>query len=158
MNLLYQKSGNDLATAPNLPIFFTPNSNQWRNDTVDLSALAGMGSVQLFIENRSDNGNALYLDNINIFDDTGVGLQELAINNNLVQVFPNPFNASLTVRSMDDKEIENIRILTITGQEVKSVQMNTNHVVMDVSDLSEGIYVVIIQTEDGLFTKKLMKP
>ena len=69
--LLYDKAGSNLATAPDQTALFTPaDCSQWRNETVNLSAYAGK-TVELIFENVGGWGNRLFLDNI-LIRETGV--------------------------------------------------------------------------------------
>src|SRR5690606_30900172 len=64
----YEKYGADLATASAISTIFTPtDSTQWRRDTINLQPYLGK-SIQLRVVNINGNGNALYLDNINVYD------------------------------------------------------------------------------------------
>lgn len=64
----YYKIGSDLATAPVNASLWTPTSpSHWRTDTLDLNAYLGKSLVIKFV-NINGNGNALHLDNINVFD------------------------------------------------------------------------------------------
>lgn len=69
--LLYDKSGSTLATAPDQTGLFTPaDCSQWRKETVNLSAYAGK-TVELVFEDVGGWGNRLFLDNI-LIQETGV--------------------------------------------------------------------------------------
>jgi hypothetical protein len=62
--LVYNKASSELATSPDETTLFQPtNCNQWRTETVDLSAFAGK-TVQLIFEDVGGWGNQLFLDNI----------------------------------------------------------------------------------------------
>jgi hypothetical protein len=61
----YLKSNLVLATAGTVTGVFTPTSaSQWRKDSVDLSAWAGMNVMVRFV-NINGYGNNLYIDNVN---------------------------------------------------------------------------------------------
>ncbi|MBA3664739.1 MAG: S8 family serine peptidase [Bacteroidetes bacterium] len=67
---VYTKGGAALATAPTTvqATIFSPTATQWRTDSVNISPQsAGQGNVMLSFENRGHYGQALYLDNINLF-------------------------------------------------------------------------------------------
>lgn len=66
---VYTKGGMALATSPTVQAnIFTPTAAQWRTDSVNISPVsAGQGNVMLSFENRGHYGQALYLDNINLF-------------------------------------------------------------------------------------------
>ncbi|HXC03891.1 MAG TPA: PKD domain-containing protein, partial [Bacteroidia bacterium] len=65
--VVYLKGGTGLATAPDQKnTAFIPAAAQWRNDTVNLNAFAGMGNVMVGFRNIGHNGQDIYVDNINI--------------------------------------------------------------------------------------------
>lgn len=67
-------------------------------------------------------------------------------------IYPNPTSGIVSVRSEED--IENIEILSLEGRKIKS----SHEAKIDISDLSNGIYLMQIKTIDGKFgTKKLIK-
>ena len=90
--LLWEKAGSDLATGISSSLYFTPNPNEWRNDTVDLNVLSGLGSAVILFENKSDNGNVLYIDNVNVHELLPVGISENIPNH--ITAYPNPFEYS----------------------------------------------------------------
>lgn len=65
---IYLKGGTTLATVPaDMTSQFTPSANQWRTDSMDISALtAGQGNVMFSFVNRGHFGQAIYVDNINL--------------------------------------------------------------------------------------------
>ena len=64
--LVYRKGGTELSTAP--PHFqpFTPVANEWRTESVDLSAYDGNPDVTLAFVNFFGGGNRMFLDNIKL--------------------------------------------------------------------------------------------
>jgi hypothetical protein len=63
-NLIYEKQGSTLATAPDQTSVFTPaNASQWRNETVNLNPYVGK-TIELAFEDFGGYGNRLFLDNI----------------------------------------------------------------------------------------------
>lgn len=66
-NQIYIKGGATLSTtAANQTNAFVPTNSQWRNETVNISAYAGMSNVLFGFRNHGRHGNNLYVDNINI--------------------------------------------------------------------------------------------
>jgi PKD repeat protein len=45
---------------------FTPTNTQWRNEPVNLNAVAGQSGVMIAFRNRGHYGNNIYVDNVNI--------------------------------------------------------------------------------------------
>jgi subtilisin family serine protease len=66
---IYLKGGTNLSTSPDFQNgTFFPNASQWRKDSIDISTIAsGQGNVMFSFINRGHFGQALYLDNINLF-------------------------------------------------------------------------------------------
>ena len=67
-------------------------------------------------------------------------------------VYPNPSNGIINIESKET--IETIDILSLEGRKIKSC----NETKIDLSELSNGIYLMQIKTIDGKFgTKKIIK-
>ncbi len=68
-DLVYKKWGLDLsAVGEYQDTYFTPLIFDWRNERINLTEYQGVPSVTIAIINKSANGNAIYIDNINIED------------------------------------------------------------------------------------------
>ena len=65
-SVLYKKGGALLSTAGASTSYFTPASNQWRTETINLTAFAGQQNVIIAFQNINGYGNQLYIDNVNI--------------------------------------------------------------------------------------------
>ncbi len=65
---VYYKGGRQLSTVCDRQVAapFTPGSQEWRNERIDLRALAGQPNVQIAFINFSGNGNDILIDNIRI--------------------------------------------------------------------------------------------
>jgi Secretion system C-terminal sorting domain/PKD domain len=151
--LLYEKDGATLATAPNFPPFFIPDPNEWRNESINLNALIGLNSVQLFFENKSDNGNAIYLDNINIIDNP---LSIESIKNKTLEIYPNPFNNIIIIGG--NNYIGEVNIINSIGSIVFSKTVNSSQKIkLNVSYLPAGMYLIKVNSEDRSFLKKILK-
>jgi len=153
-NLLWEKDGDILATVPDQPTYFTPDPNEWRTDTVDLTPIAGLSGVEIWIENKSDNGNLIYIDNINIHETIGVGIKETI--NNEIKVYPNPFNDLLYV-SNTANNINSIKIISTLGKEVFYKEINKNATQLNLSNLANGIYIILIESNEEIISKKIIK-
>lgn len=79
--------------------------------------------------------------------------------NNDFLIYPNPTNASIVV-SLNDKNglIQQLQIIDVLGKSVKEVKTNASkEIKVDVSDLSKGVYLVEILSENNIkATKKLV--
>jgi 3',5'-cyclic AMP phosphodiesterase CpdA len=83
----------------------------------------------------------------------GTGVNE--VNNSLnITVFPNPAKDKLTIGCTQKSEIE---ILNPEGQILKKLTSNGIHTTVDLSNLSAGIYIIKVKTEEGITVKKFIK-
>lgn len=76
--------------------------------------------------------------------------------NNDFLIYPNPTNASIVV-SLNDKNglIQQLQIIDVLGKSVKEVKTNASkEIKIDVSDLSKGVYLVEILSENNIKTTK----
>ncbi len=154
--LLWEKAGSDLATGISSSLYFTPNPNEWRNDTVDLNVLSGLGSAVILFENKSDNGNVLYIDNVNVHELLPVGISENIPNH--ITAYPNPFEYSFIIES-DRKPISSVEVYNSVGQLVfeQKSGSKSNSVLVELKHLSSGLYLVKIRLENSIITKRLVK-
>jgi PKD repeat protein len=155
-SLLWEKDGDILATANDMPIYFTPTATQWRNDTVSLIALAGLNSVEILIENKSDNGNLIYIDNINIQEVFGIGIEENATNT--ISIYPNPFKNTITIGSENDL-VQSITIFNAIGKLVYAETVNAkfNKKTISLNHFSGGLYFIKVVTDKEIISKSLIK-
>ena len=143
---LYYKYGSNLATAPATGSPFTPTASQWRHEAIDMSAFAGQGSVIVKFSARSDYGNYLYIDNVNLSSTNSV--IDLSSEQSAV-VYPNPVNggdATLNI-NLSDNENVSYSILNLLGETIftsTSTLMNSGEhkLVLNFGSLNAGIYFV----------------
>ena len=69
-------------------------------------------------------------------------------NTNEVKMYPNPVSNSLTIESIET--IQSIRIYDLSGKIVKHSQVNGKGIVLDMSDLGEGMYLLQVQGQNGM--------
>jgi len=82
---------------------------------------------------------------------TTIGINE--IKNKEISLYPNPTTSQLTINTTE--QIKSINILDVSGKTVKAITPNNNTI--DVSDLTNGIYFLKIETENGIVTSKFIK-
>ena len=74
--------------------------------------------------------------------------------NNLVAIYPNPVHDKLYINS-DRLKIRSLALYTPSGIKVKSQNKNTKE--LNLSELSKGVYILKIDTDKGVITKKILK-
>lgn len=140
-NQIFYKVHSNLVTGPTQTTPFIPNESQWKNAVINLNAYSNEQYVLLKIINVTDGGNNLYIDNINI-GNSSVGIKE---GDNLSQsweLFPNPSSTTLTIKSTISISGD-LRIIDSFGRVIRTINNNsTSQIVIDISDLSNGIYYI----------------
>ncbi|OAB79630.1 T9SS type A sorting domain-containing protein [Cochleicola gelatinilyticus] len=71
---------------------------------------------------------------------------------NAITIYPNPASEKLFIVTSEGVSVENIRIYSVVGIQVKT----TSEATLDISNFSEGIYFVKIKTNRGNITKKIV--
>lgn len=122
----------------------------WFARDIDLSG-NGYSSQTIYIAfvNTTDDGFALYVDDIRAEIEDPVGIDELT--EIAVTVYPNPVSDILKVKSATN--IQSIELISLSGSVLKS----TSNKEINVSDLMSGSYFVKIVTDEGIVVRSLVK-
>ena len=159
---VYSSSGYTLATALPMPMAYLPDVNdisQWQTVTINLNGYNSSSVLVKFVV-TNDNGNNLYIDNVNLNQTQPVGLIKETKLSNQVSIFPNPTsgNATLRVFSMTSGKSKLILINTM-GQIVSSKTIDlfsgNNNILIDTKEFSNGIYSVVLETATETVVKKI---
>ncbi len=155
---IYYKQGLDLSTIPG---YFTgswvPSSaNQWRTETIDLSAYLGE-NVQFRFVNITGYGNSTYIDNINVNGSLGVN-KEIFSN---VSMYPNPASSEVIINLNTTVQNDvSIELYNSLGQKLQTISENEmsgkTRGTLNVSGYATGIYFVKIKSGKTSATKKLI--
>lgn len=99
-DVLYDKAGNMLATAPASSGPFTPTgTSQWRKEFINLSAYIGTGKMQLAFVGINDWGNNIYLDNISISTDETTDIALVSLTSPSIVTCENPVSPKIIVQN-----------------------------------------------------------
>ncbi len=156
----YLKTGAALATAPITTASFTPNSTQWRQETVNLSGFTTFANVMFRFRFTSNLGNNIYLDDINILGPTGINGSNVF--QRAIFVFPNPSNGSATVSfSLEAREKVSLKMYDVLGKEQLEIaagdmDAGEHQLLVNTSSLSKGVYFLKLSTGDSFSTTRLM--
>lgn len=138
--LLYEKGGSTLATAPsNGATTFIPTPAQWRTDSIDVSAYIGQ-QVLFAFENKGFNGQAIYLDNVNVNVFTSFN----QIDEDAMQLYPNPSAGIMNVNLGSTHHFDEYKIYSANGKLVleKPISHNVYQLHINIPDLSLGLYTL----------------
>jgi PKD repeat protein len=112
-------------------------------------AAVGTYTVVLTISNGCISNSKTIMVTIN-----AVGIIENASNETVLEIFPNPVNNSMSIQTMQNSLIE---ITNLQGQVIKLIQNVNKTVTIDVSNLSNGLYLIKATSEKGISVRKFVK-
>lgn len=157
---VWDKSGANLSTtAPVSSGNFFPQANEWAKADVDLSQFDGNSEVILKFVATSAYGNNLFFDDINIYNNTTIGMNEVAENE--VSIYPNPVKDVLKIdmNLVSNSNVE-YSILNNLGQTVMTENIGTlnsgfQNETVSVSNLSSGVYFVKLTIDNKTTIEKI---
>jgi len=156
---LWEKSGSDLATAPELNNpqgAFVPNATQWVTESVDISDYVGETILVRFFF-TTGWGDMMYIDNINAKGVSNTESLELA---NEISLYPNPANTIANIElNLENSSTVVADVLDNLGRKVLTQNFGdvqgANTLRLDVSNLNTGAYFLQLRVDDLLVIKKL---
>ncbi len=101
-----------------------------------------------------------YIDDISVTacDTTWIGINEVVKKEDDFKIYPNPATSTITIESTNT-EVQSIKIVDVLGREV--IERTKNEVLsiknIDVSQLPSGMYIIQLQSKNGVVSKKLVK-
>ncbi len=123
----------------------TGTMTEW---TADLSAYAGSNVHIAFRHHNVSDMFRINLDDVSI---TG-GSSIADVENNNVSVYPNPADNVINVNA--NSNISNVEVFTIAGQKVGDFTANSTNTAISTSNLTNGLYLMKIHTDNGVINKK----
>ncbi|PZU83167.1 MAG: hypothetical protein DI529_13070 [Chryseobacterium sp.] len=98
-----------------------------------------------------NDGSGFIVDNIIIKDMDQLSVSD--INKTQINIFPNPTSDFINIKS--DEKIKSIKLYNASGSLVKTENNEFSRI--NVSNLPKGNYVISIETDSGIETKKIIK-
>lgn len=164
----YSKSVSNLSTVAGINANpFSPTSiADWRLETVNISSLVGQQNVLFKFVLTSDvngNKNNIYIDDINIAQNT-VGIEELNFESlGSVNIIPNPSNGQNTMLSILSSETSklNISIIDVLGKQLtnslQTIRVGENNIQLFENTIpAAGIYFVKMSIGSQQVTRKIV--
>ena len=72
------------------------------------------------------------------------------------KVFPNPATDQIRISRPAQSQPKNYRLISINVKEIKNGRLNSPEENIEVSDLTSGVYLLIVESEKEQFTEKIM--
>jgi PKD repeat protein len=140
---------------------FIPTAQQWTEQTIPLSSYSSVKNLFYKFAFVSNNGNNIYLDDINVTGSVGVAEEWISKLN--LNVYPNPSKENAVVSfDLEEKEQIAITVQDIVGRHVSIVfsgNLGAGHhqyMVSDHSKLSAGIYFINFTVGKQSLSRKLI--
>ena len=108
------------------------------------------GKLFFTATNGGQNGRELW-----VLDTNLLSTSENKTNDNKFSIFPNPTNNILTIHNLENKSIDKITILDLTGKKVLEQKNNSNTI--NVENLQNGMYLLQILSEGKSAVSKFIK-
>lgn len=145
---IWSKTGSDLVTAGSVSGSFIPTASDWRKEFVRFEGLAGQQYFNYKFSVNADAGNKIYIDNINILQ-YAVGVSEQAMAEDHFKLYPNPAANIVNVELFNSAMVS---FYSLSGQQLLQERLLAGVGSIDVSELSPGLVIVRIATDNGKVT------
>ena len=107
-----------------------------------------------------DNDTAVYINNPECdkcFCTLYTPIEELAKNTECINIYPNPTTANIHIDFEFKKGLSTIRLINSNGNLIESRITNLFPIQLNIENLPKGIYLIQLNTEKEIFTKKFIK-
>jgi hypothetical protein len=159
---VYASGGSALTNVLPIQYEYIPSSadpSEWRTEAAALTGFNKDNVIVKFVT-TSDNGNNMYIDNINLSQKNPTGISKVSAAKLNVAMFPNPSNSVTNIKINSAKAGDaSVKVINTLGQVVSekhsTLTEGFNAIELNVSDLATGIYNVSIETAGGSVVKKL---
>jgi hypothetical protein len=143
-NVLYDQAGSSLSTTNTSSSWIPTQDADWRREFINLSALTGQEQIRIAFVATANNGNNLYIDDIEFFtDDNPFPIST----NDLYAVYGVASDVKLTF-NLPEKQMVNLKIYNMLGQLVldNDLPETLNQTYsFDIRQQGTGIYIVRVQ-------------
>jgi hypothetical protein len=120
------------------------------NSAVNIS-LSGLENGKYWLYARDGSGNiSEYKD----FTIAGVGIENILAGQ--IRIFPTPTSKLITIQVGEPGEFS-IEIISMNGQQIHNEEMEGTSHQIDLSSFENGVYFIIVRSEDFVTTEKIIK-
>jgi hypothetical protein len=135
------------------------SNSRTNSETINYTAAAGTYFAQVYPSRNASNASSCYTLKVALGTAAKPGEMATAFNGKKgVTVFPNPANDRLNININGYQGVSEIRVLSVTSQQVLSQRTGQTNSVMDISKLPRGVYIIKVVTANGeILTQKIIK-
>lgn len=156
--LVYQGTGtptgpSDFTTISPLPNPTAPALN-WTERTYSLNAYSNQ-SIRIAIRNMGSDHYMLAVDDFKV---TSSNLAVDEVLSSKFSAYPNPSNGMINLSNAGSILMNNVNITDLNGRVVKTVKLDgVSEAQINISELSSGVYMLNISSDQGKAVKKIVK-
>lgn len=146
----FDQTGNQFSVGSSTDAWVPSTDNDWNRQYVNLNDLVGESSVRLAFVVNNDNGNNIYLDDIELYNDDNPTPAKAS---DLYSVYTPTTSEIKVTFTLPTKETSRLQIYNVMGQMVLDnvLPSNLNQTyTIDMSNQRSGIYIVRVQVADRL--------
>jgi len=136
----------------NLPV--TGGWQSWVTSNHEINLEAGVYILRLRVAQSGFNLNWMEI----LYSDSNLSANNLEDDPPYITLHPNPFNASLTLKTTLNNRINNLTLFDISGRIILVKKgINSSSKKLNLTELISGHYFIKITTTNGTITKKIIK-
>lgn len=111
-----------------------------------------LDSLEIFAPETDMLSKMIYIAQV---DDGALNIDKIAKDDTDIQVFPNPMRDYVSIMG---KNLLSAQIYALSGREVIRQELGGyDSATIDVNNLPNGVYIILVKTEDGTASRKLLK-
>ncbi|MGE4017179.1 MAG: M43 family zinc metalloprotease [Cyclobacteriaceae bacterium] len=150
----YEQSGNQLAIANNNTAWQPLTDADWKREYVNLNNLAGQSSVRLAFVATNDNGNNVFIDNIELYNDDN---PDPPVIESIFDIYTVGAEIKITF-NLSNKDVVRLQVYNTVGQVLVDNQLGdtlNQTYSIDMSQQQTGIYIVRLQFDNAVSATKV---
>ena len=151
----FDRIGNTFSSGSSTAAWLPSVDEDWTREFVNLNDLVGEENVRLAFIVTNDNGNNLYLDEIELFNDDDPTPPSTT---SLFSVYTTPFSEAKVTFNLPEKEQVRLQVYNTMGQVVLDNELydtlNQTYT-LDLSTQRAGIYIIRIHTRNEMKSTKV---
>lgn len=159
-------SAGNLAVGANQNTAWTPSTqDDWKTwHVTNMGSSYFVESMRLMFEFTAGGGNNLFIDDINLYkgNNDPLGISENMPAVSQVILYPNPAESEMTLElTLEQDAPMQVSIVDLAGKTIQDYalfgQAGLNAILFDIRDLSKGMYMVRVWSNNGEIVKQFVK-
>ena len=145
---LIQKDNTSSMSIIDLPV--TGGWQSWQTKSAKVALNAGIYTLKMKVLESGFNINWLEFK-----FESSLKLNNSKINN--ATIFPNPVLETINIKLNNNQTIKSLKIIDVSGRTIKKMKPSGLKGVYNFSSLKTGLYIIMIETDNGILQKKIFK-